>query len=118
MEQSLSITREEAKKCVGNGWAKLLDEIYDQLPADVYVCQVKEKFGGLRFYVGSAPIEVLDFIEQAETKSYKICEECGEVGRERSMYTWIYVRCDKCWEALIERRLKEREEENAKIPKP
>ena len=31
------ITREEAKECVGAGWANLLDVIYDRLPADTVV---------------------------------------------------------------------------------
>lgn len=41
------------------------------------VAQVKEKFGGLRFYVHGATEEHYNYIEFAENFSYRICEECG-----------------------------------------
>ena len=39
----LNISREEAKRCVGKGWSSLIDAIYDKLPEDVYILQIKEK---------------------------------------------------------------------------
>lgn len=43
--------------------------------------QVKEKFGGLRFYTSACPEEYFDFIygliHEAESKSYETCENCG-----------------------------------------
>lgn len=41
------------------------------------VVQVKEKFGGLRFYVHGATENQFDYIHFAEHFSYRICEECG-----------------------------------------
>lgn len=41
------------------------------------VVQVKEKFGGLRFYVRGATENQFDYINFAENFSYRICEECG-----------------------------------------
>ncbi len=42
------------------------------------VFQVKEKFGGLRFYVdGAATVKQFEYINFAENFSYRICEECG-----------------------------------------
>lgn len=41
------------------------------------VMQVKEKFGGLRFYVHGATEEQFDYIGFAENFSYRICEKCG-----------------------------------------
>jgi len=87
------ITRENAKRMVGPGWASLIDEIYDILPEDVCVTQVKEKFGGLRFYVGSASSEIFDFIDKIEAKSLTICEQCGEPGEARRG-GWIKTLCD------------------------
>lgn len=56
------------------------------------VLQVKEKFGGLRFYVSGATPEIQAAIDFAESLSHTICEECGNkgfiVGR-----SWIRTLC-------------------------
>ena len=90
-----SISRRDAKKMVGKGWSKILDRLYDVKPRSVYVMQVKEKFGGLRFYVGTASEEFYDAIRSAEQESYKICEICGEPGKLREDLGWILTLCDK-----------------------
>jgi len=41
------------------------------------VVQVKEKFGGLRFYTHGASEDQSQYIHFAENLSYRICEECG-----------------------------------------
>lgn len=43
--------------------------------------QVKEKFGGLRFYVNGATDKHWNYITFAESMSYRICEECGSPGK-------------------------------------
>ena len=91
------ITREESKECVGKGWSKLLDSIYDNLEEDTYVLQVKEKFGGLRFYIASGDDFIFDVIEKAENDSYKICEDCGKPGELREELSWIRTLCDDCF---------------------
>ena len=55
--------------------------------------QVKEKFGGLRFYVNRATDKHWNFISFAESMSYRTCEECGAVGET---YTdgWHRTLCD------------------------
>ena len=55
--------------------------------------QVKEKFGGLRFYVNGATDKHLNFISFAENMSYRTCEECGAPGK---IYTdgWHRTLCD------------------------
>ena len=55
--------------------------------------QVKEKFGGLRFYVNGATDKHRNFISFAESMSYRTCEECGAVGKT---YTdgWHRTLCD------------------------
>jgi len=89
------ITREEAKESIGKGWATLIDNIYDNLREETYVMQVKEKFGGLRFYVGGATPEEFDVIDKAEEDSYTICEECGKPGILREDLGWILTLCDE-----------------------
>lgn len=61
---------------VGNGWLGLIKELIEEaikLGWDRQVCQIKEKFGGLRFYINGAPDEVHKLIREAEDKSYEIC---------------------------------------------
>lgn len=107
----------------GDGWYTLLDKLcaslqwstdknsYPQVIAD----QVKEKFGGLRFYyhteetekskayadseIGKRYPRNLDYldgmIDFACSMSYHICEECGNPGK-CNKYGWISCRCKKC----------------------
>lgn len=91
---STGITREDAKESVGKGWSGLLDRIYDSLREETYVMQVKEKFGGLRFYVGGAMPEEVEVIDQVEEDSYTVCEECGKSGILREDLGWILTLCD------------------------
>ena len=58
--------------------------------------QVKEKFGGLRFYVNGGNDRVWDIIQNAESLSYHVCEECGTMKNVRT-YTggWHRTLCDE-----------------------
>ena len=58
--------------------------------------QVKEKFGGLRFYMTCGNDEIYDLTDKAEALSYKVCEECGDVGSERPT-NWTKTLCDTCF---------------------
>lgn len=93
-----------------DGWYDLLnecsaklEELNKTLPEDsrIVAMQVKEKFGGLRFYAKGGTKEVADAmnaaIREAEGKSYKTCEYCGKVGEERPT-SWIRVLCSECYE--------------------
>ena len=67
-----------------------LDEETLKVPVAV---QVKEKFGGLRFYVQAATKEHYNYISFAESMSYRTCESCGADGKT---YTdgWHTTLCD------------------------
>ena len=67
-----------------------LDEETLKVPVAV---QVKEKFGGLRFYVNGATDKHWSYINFAESMSYRTCEECGAPGKT---YTdgWHTTLCD------------------------
>jgi hypothetical protein len=91
-------TREDVKACVGPGWGKLLDDLMDDLDKlgwNGSVMQVKEKFGGLRFYIGSATDEVFERVAKAEQDSYHICEQCGKDGTLRRKGWWRTL-CEEC----------------------
>lgn len=89
--------------CTGNGWYDIIDELCSKLePLGVVAAQIKEKFGGLRFYInplneGVDWEEVHDHINEAESKSYKTCEICGKPGK-RIGGGWVVTRCDDCKE--------------------
>jgi hypothetical protein len=86
---------------VGVGWYPLIkDLIIDliELGWDKQTCQVKEKFGGLRFYINGALNEVHKRISQAENLSYETCEKCGEKGELRTNIGWHTTLCDKHYE--------------------
>lgn len=60
----------------------------------VQVVQVKEKFGGLRFYINGGPDEVHGMISMAEAMSYKICDVCGNKGETKRIQGWYRTTCD------------------------
>jgi hypothetical protein len=60
-----------------------------------HASQIKEKYGGLRFYTDSACDAVYDLIEAAERTSLVTCECCGLPGKTREG-GWIRTLCDTC----------------------
>ena len=59
----------------------------------VVASQVKEKFGGLRFYYNGGDRVVDALVGFADTMSYRTCETCGSPGKRRGG-GWIYTACD------------------------
>ena len=90
------INRQGALGAVGKGWAGIINNLYDAKPKDVYVVDVKEKYGTLRFYVGSAPEWYFDLIDYYEHQSGEICENCGAKGETVSRRGWLKTVCDNC----------------------
>lgn len=39
-------------------------------------------------------------IDEAEAKSYTICEMCGKPGKTRSRHHWLCTLCDECAKEL------------------
>lgn len=78
--------------------------IPDMVP-QVIVEQVKEKFGGLRFYYQGGDECIRGMITMAEQWAGNTCEECGKPGRSRSG-GWIKTLCDE-HEAKRQQRYKD-----------
>ena len=69
----------------GKGWFDLLDKLCTDIEKELVkikdykekypfkIDQIKEKFGGLRFYVSSCTDKIYKMIDEAEEKSYTIC---------------------------------------------
>jgi len=82
-------TKTVTQEAIDEAKAKL-DEETLKVPV---AAQVKEKFGGLRFYVNGTTDKHHNYISFAESMSYRTCEECGAAGKT---YTngWHTTLCD------------------------
>jgi len=97
---------------IGEGWYQLIHDLLEELIQtdwDKDIHQIKEKFGGLRFYVGGASQEVHDIISRYEELSYETCEVCGERGELRKDCgwnggLWYKTICDKHYQELKQER--------------
>ena len=92
---------------VGQGWYTILEILCSNIQhhidwrvkqgqeiAQVEVDQIKEKFGGLRFYYTGGDDEISGMVRMAESWADITCEECGAAGTRRSG-GWIRTLCDK-----------------------
>ena len=82
---------------VDEGWLELIKEMIDELLAagwDRRLAQSKEKFGGLRFYIGSSNDELHTIVAKYESKSYQVCEKCGKEGQLRKG-GWMRTLCEE-----------------------
>jgi hypothetical protein len=59
----------------------------------VVAAQIKEKFGGLRFYYDGGDDTVRGMVRMAEAWAECSCEDCGAAGRQRND-GWIRTLCD------------------------
>lgn len=64
--------------------------------------QIKEKFGGLRWYAYGGTPEIDRIIDKYEDISYRTCVCCGRPATKISL-GWISPFCDKCAEKLSNR---------------
>jgi hypothetical protein len=100
------------------GWVPLLHSLCsiledhimrlpEEIRGSVQCAQVKEKFGGLRFYMTETTPYIGGAVELAELMSYDLCETCGDRGKRRGG-GYVLTLCDKHHE---EREAKRKEEE-------
>jgi hypothetical protein len=80
-------------------------EIPDEV-AQVIVRQIKEKFGGLRFYYNGGDDEISGMVRMAEAWANRSCETCGAPATKQTT-GWIKNVCDKHFNE-IENRKKEK----------
>lgn len=99
----------------GDGWFNLLDKLMDNITKNCdkikvkypVIFQIKEKFGGLRFYIKSLKAddntcdEIYKHIREAEIESEKTCEICGKKGKIENIRGWLQCLCKKHKKALI-----------------
>ena len=106
---------------IGDGWYNLIDELLGQIQyhldwvnaegefefnkkfrkpgfepiQQVEAAQIKEKYGGLRFYYIGGDDHIDGMIRLAEGLSYRTCEECGAPGTQ-SDPPWVRTFCECC----------------------
>ena len=80
----------------GDGWFQLIWDLSLKLEGErCKAVQVKEKFGGLRFYTDYLSEKGWDYVCEAEEESYNICELCGKPGVLRKG-GWMRTLCKDC----------------------
>ena len=109
-----------------DGWYDLIDNLCESIQNYIdsndipqfVASQVKEKFGGLRFYGDGGDNYIDGMISFAEDLSYKTCEKCGSIEDvSQTKNGWITSLCKPCMNELEyqqEEIHKERELENDK----
>lgn len=79
------------------GWSLIVKNLVDklfELGWDGKIEQIKEKFGGLRFYILSSDERWTQAIDEAEKLSCRTCEECGAAGANFSIGGgWLKTLC-------------------------
>lgn len=88
-----------------NGWLGLLEQACAHIAAitppqqlfSLRTTQLKDKFGGLRWYLeGYVCVRVLYAAAAAETISWSTCSACGNTGTIRNRNGWYCTLCDSC----------------------
>jgi hypothetical protein len=97
---------------VGSGWWPIIEKLCTNIQShidwkneqkekyqrgegckQVVVAQIKEKFGGLRFYYDGGDDTISGMVRMAEVWADASCEECGAPGQRRSG-GWVRTLCD------------------------
>jgi hypothetical protein len=103
----------------GDGWFVLLralcgliereiEHLPTELQEQVHAVQIKEKFGGLRFYMNHDTPKISGAIALAEELSNNTCEACGGYGGHKNVMGWLATLCETDYQLKI----KERKEQN------
>jgi hypothetical protein len=87
---------------IGPGWIPIiveLDKALAEITPNYELVQVKEKFGGLRYYIDAGDVNkdnydaVYALIGSAEKTAAVTCDECGEAGSMIKTGSWYHISC-------------------------
>lgn len=91
-----------------DGWLEMIAQLIRELVDAGWtreIRQIKEKFGGLRFYADGLPENGSEIIMKYEKRSYQICEICGSTDKVRLCgQRWVKTLCDQCAWPWLERQ--------------
>jgi hypothetical protein len=85
----------------GDGWFTLIDGACELIQRHIETdgvqplraLQVKQKFGGLRFYYRYGSDYAAAVVDLTESLSPHVCEVCGAVGKTVVLFGWMQTRC-------------------------
>lgn len=94
----------------GDGWYMLLEQLMRSIESHLdpenswprkeriplQITQIKEKWGGLRFYYDGGDDIVTGMVRLSENLSYHICERCGSTKNVTQTKGWIKSLCEDC----------------------
>ncbi len=93
----------------GKGWDGLLEECvsginahleaHPELQEGFGIDQIKEKFGGLRFYCHGGDETIRGIVRAAEKRAWETCEACGASGSPMLRGSWSRTLCGDCGKA-------------------
>jgi hypothetical protein len=92
------ISLDEVLLHIPNGWHQIVTKLIQDLEAmgwDGKLIQIKEKFGGLRFYAKYETYSLQKRISETEEESYATCQKCGKPGKARNFSGWISTVCEE-----------------------
>lgn len=82
----------------GDGWLWIIEELNEKITAftpNYRVAQIKEKFGGLRYYTWDVDYSLIaNLIREAEEAAARTCEICGQPGQLRGD-RWVRTVCEQ-----------------------
>lgn len=90
----------------GSGWYVILDTLmsniqhyikYNESDMKINITQIKEKFGGLRFYYDGGNDYIDGMVSMTESLSYRTCEFCGTTHNVGQTSGWISTICEECF---------------------
>ena len=118
----------DGRMYIGNGWVPFVNRLVDEIDmllsrynrdtdkeVTISIVQIKEKFGGLRFYFDfvdypmSDDVDLQSFVHtefakvsdtiyrmvsRFESLSHHLCETCGSYAELRKHRGWLYTACD------------------------
>lgn len=93
----IPIKKEQLFVQIPETWIPIVDKLVDDMFEagwNGHVDQVKEKFGGLRFYIPMGNDKIFELIDEAEEKSQNICIVCGDPATT-STKGWVTHVCDE-----------------------
>lgn len=85
---------------IGPGWLQIVLGLHRemvQIRPEYKIVQIKEKFGGLRYYYEPFDKRLEDLVRAAERQAWETCSECGHEGSTDSGRGFM-VLCDSCKE--------------------
>jgi len=102
MDMDLSVPSDLITICrCGSGWLALIVACFIKIQEhcrengieELYINDIKEKFGHLSIYLSSYDDEIEEIIEEYSKIASVTCEKCGDEGKLRTDLPWIQTLC-------------------------